>query len=79
MSSLRVFLIKVNILENLRIVFFLDENSSEIYSKCQGFHVVLEYKTYQYYFLVSIVTYHQKQQNCFHNFLMVEFRLMFEL
>ena len=33
----------------------------------------------QYYSPVLIVGHHQKQQYCFHIFLTVEFRLMFEL
>ena len=55
-----------------------DEYSFEIFSIYHCFFDVLELKTNQYCFLVSIATYHQKQQHFFHNFVMLEFPLIFE-
>ena len=79
MTSLRVCFIKIFISELLRLVFFGDENSFEIFCKHQYYYVDIELKADQYCFLVLIVTYRQKQQCCFHKFLLVEFPLMFEL
>ena len=66
-------------LDFLRIVFLRGENNFQICIKYQYCCDALEEKTNQNCFLVLIERYHQEQQHCLHKFLMVEFRLMFEL